>query len=402
MPKLFSGQQEVKTQDTSTATSRRINTQLLRQQLDLAKLQLEQSRRAVGGQKGREKETRGLLKENIRLLRDELKLQRRDRSGLEGVAGAEQVAERLPGEFKDLFRQLDTLQSDVKRGRTASAADKALIQKAANEAIEAGLIDIERFQTEGLEEIRNVLAPSRGLRPGDSPIIDRGGLIVREGTRQAGQLVSGLRSQQAQQTLLFPLARRAADLSAIGLQAEFLSGQQGFQAALRDRAFQNRLLLGSALGDINFQVAQQGIGLASGIPAQVAGTLAAIAASRGQSQTSTNPAAGLSAAGSLAGGLGGLLQGFSLISSRILKDPVCPVDVEALADRVKLLQLDMWRWKFGGDHSAHCGPYAEDMRDLFGVGDGKAFPVYDAIGILFALVKAIDLRLGRLDEALRG
>lgn len=337
----------------------------------------------------------GLLQQNIAQLRAALEEGPARGAGREEAPGAEVVAAALPGSLASLFDQIGGVAEDVTRGPTASPEDELLIREAANRAIEAGLIDIERFQTEGLEQVRNVLAPARGLRPGDSPIVDRGGQIVREATRQAGQLISGVRGAEAQNLLQFPLQRRASDLSAVGLQVDALGGFQEFQRSLRDNAFRNRLLLGSALGDIALNVSQQGIGLATGIPANVSGTLASIAASQPQVSSTRAPfnvGTGLANIGAAAGGIGGLLQGISLVSSREFKERIAPLDIGPLLSRVKLLSCDQWRWRTG-DGSTHCGPYAEEMKELFGIGDGRSFPIYDAIGVLFALIKALSKRV---------
>ena len=336
-----------------------------------------------------------LRTEQIRFLRSELRTAREDPTGRAGVPGAREVARQLPGEFRDLFSQLDTLQGDVSRGRTASPEDARLIQGAADQAIQAGLIDVSRFTEQSIADLIERVTPARGLRPGDSPIIDRGGEIVAEGTRQAGQLISGIRGQQAQQMLQFPLQRRAADLSSVGLQVETLGGLQDFQRVLRDNAFLNRMRLGAGLGDIGTQQQSFGLGLATGVPVNLSGTLASIASAQGQTTSGSQSGSfgqGLANIGALAGGAGALLTGINLVSSIALKEPIGPLDTEALRSKVKLLRCQRWHWKVG-DPNTHCGPYAEDMHELFGVGNGKAFPIYDAIGVLFALIKALDAKL---------
>ena len=79
-----------------------------------------------------------------------------------------------------------------------TAADATrMFEDAANAAIRAGEADIERFTQLGLEQIRDTLAPSRGLRPEDSPILGFGNEVLREGQFQQGQRVRGVRSAQA-------------------------------------------------------------------------------------------------------------------------------------------------------------------------------------------------------------
>ncbi len=54
-------------------------------------------------------------------------------------------------------------------------------------------------------------------------------------------------------------------------------------------------------------------------------------------------------------------------------------------------------WRYKGDDTVHVGPYAEDFRDAFGLGDGKEIAVVDAIGILMAAVKGLIHRTEALD-----
>lgn len=139
---------------------------------------------------------------------------------------------------------LDALRGDVNQSRVD-------IERAAENALRLGESDIARFQQQGLEGIRDVLAPSRGLRPGDSPILAAGGNIVEEALRQQGQLVRSVRGQEAAALSSLPFERGAATLD--------------FQQALAQQAFQNRLALTGEVGRL-------GVGLDPG--QNVAGALA--------------------------------------------------------------------------------------------------------------------------------
>ena len=211
----------------------------------------------------------------------------------------------------DFEAQFAKVQDDLLRGATASAEDAAQIDALAEEAISAGMIDIERFQEQGLESIRNVLAPARGLRPEDSPIIDRGGEIVQEGARQFGQLSANVRGQAAAQKLAFPLQRRAADLAGLGAQFGAATGLADFQKSLRDTAFQNRLALGGFLGEFDLAKKNLAIGAGSGIPVNLSGTLASIAGAQGQKVTQSGSLSqGIGNISSILGGAGSLITGF--------------------------------------------------------------------------------------------
>lgn len=115
--------------------------------------------------------------------------------------------------------------------------EEKLIAQAASLGFQQGASDIDAATKQGLQLLRQELAPSRGLRSTDTPILDRGGNIVSEGVRQKGQLNLGLQQQAAGARLQFPLQRQA------------------FQEQLRNQAFQNRLALSGQAG-------QLGLGLA--------------------------------------------------------------------------------------------------------------------------------------------
>jgi hypothetical protein len=191
--------------------------------------------------------------------------------------------------------------------------------------------------------------------------------------------------------LQFPLQRRAADLTAIGFQGEQLESMRAFQSGLRQQAFANRMAIGGQLGNLSLAPTQLGLGVASGIPVDVRGTLSSIAGAQGQTQTTS----GIDTTALLGAGLQAGAMGLALASSREVKAPIAPLDGEALMARVKLLSTDRWRYKQSEDHTTHCGLYAEEMRELLGIGNGESITFQDAfdlIGVLFALVKELAKR----------
>ncbi len=98
----------------------------------------------------------------------------------------------------------------------ASPEQVRLIGEAADRALTAGVSDIDRFTQEAAEGVRGGEAAARGLRPSDSPIIDRTSDIFEEGLRTKAQLSSQIRAQQAQQTLDIPLAAQGIANQAAG------------------------------------------------------------------------------------------------------------------------------------------------------------------------------------------
>ena len=236
-------------------------------------------------------------------------------------------------------------------GQISSDYETGLINQAIEMALASGTSDINTAFQESLDILKQNLAPSLGLRPGDTPILDRGGKLALEASRQKTQLSRGLRGQQAQ-----------------------------FLQDLEQRSFSNRAqLLGAIQGG--------GLGLAG--MGGSGNTLAALTSGR-INQQSTSGFDPFKAAG----GIGGLLYGASLFSSKDYKNRINPVDVFDVLDGLKKLTIDKWTYK--GDTIAHIGPYAEDFRELFGVGDGKTIHPIDVIGVALASLKAIAIQMEEL------
>ena len=251
-------------------------------------------------------------------------------------------------------------------GQVSSDYETGLINQAIEMALASGKSDIDTAFQESLDILKQNLAPSLGLRPGDTPIIDRGGKLALEATRQKSQLSRGLRGQQAQ-----------------------------FLQDLEQRSFANRAqLLGAIQGG--------GLGLAG--LGGAGNTLGALTAGRtAQSSTSGfNPY-------QAAGGIGSLLYGASLFSNPITatgsgvlgaglgfsskeyKNRIGSVDIFKVLEGLK--KLTIHKWKYKGDTIEHLGPYAEDFKELFGVGDGKTIHIIDVMGVALASLKAMVLTM---------
>ncbi len=205
--------------------------------------------------------------------------------------------------FEAFEEELLQLQLEaIRRGGAATEEQKRLINEATEGALASGETDIERFTTDTTRRLREELSTSFGLRPSDSPILDRASLIGTEATRQFGQLSSGLRTAQAQAELDFPLATQQV----LGAQAQFQQGLsqsvQEFNQQLRDAAFINRLNLTNSQGRL-------GLGLATGIPGNPSQAISALAGLRGR-QTTTTTSPGF---GEIAGGIGGFLTGLGAV-----------------------------------------------------------------------------------------
>jgi hypothetical protein len=78
---------------------------------------------------------------------------------------------------------------------------------------------------------------------------------------------------------------------------------------------------------------------------------------------------------------------YYVISSKAVKEAKRPVSTPEMLAAMKDLPIE--RWKYIDRKEDHIGPYAEDFRERFGVGDGKTIDVIDAVGVLMASVKAL-------------
>lgn len=132
----------------------------------------------------------------------------------------------------------------MKSGYAATDEQKALIDEYTNLAIEQGKSDISSFLTESTEDMRDILAPSRGFRASDAPIMDAAGRVQREATRQFAQMSKGLREEGVRAKLQHPLAVASLANQASQFQQQLASGTSQFQDQLAMSAQQNRAQLG--------------------------------------------------------------------------------------------------------------------------------------------------------------
>lgn len=103
---------------------------------------------------------------------------------------------------------------------------------------------------------------------------------------------------------------------------------------------------------------------------------------------------GLGGLGSVLGGIGSIASAFS---SREFKDKIGMPSKEAILESVKQLDVDLWRYK--DIDRTHLGPYAEDFKEAFGVGDGKTINLIDMMGVLFVAVQTLSKQVEDLKRA---
>ena len=196
--------------------------------------------------------------------------------GLEERLRLQEAERGLETGARDELReiQLETLRS----GGQATAEDTRLIEEARGAALRRGESDIDRSLRSSLETLREELAPQLGLRPSDSPILDRGARVAEEATRQKGQLVATLDAQAAEAQLRFPVERQALVSEATRRGQEFEESVTRFQQQLREQAAINRLSLTAGLP-------APGLNLAQASGANV-GSIASATTERGPSSSS--------------------------------------------------------------------------------------------------------------------
>lgn len=89
-------------------------------------------------------------------------------------------------------------------------------------------------------------------------------------------------------------------------------------------------------------------------------------------------------------------------SSRSFKNADGSIDAIALLAAVEALPVETWHYKeeTGLGTQPHIGPYAEDFRAAFGVGDGVTINPADAIGVCLAAIQALSQKIESLEAQL--
>jgi len=148
----------------------------------------------------------------------------------------------LSQQATDLFSPEALSETETLAGQAGqiTSEEEAMIAQMEKEALALGESDINRRTQEGLGFLKQEVGPSRGLRFGDTPILDRGGRIVGEGIRQQAQLGREIRGRGAEQRLRYPLER------------------QRFQESLRENARRFRLGLAGTAGQLGLGLAGLG------------------------------------------------------------------------------------------------------------------------------------------------
>ena len=212
-----------------------------------------------------------LQKQAFPLAKSQLEYQTALDAAMRGSVTPEQYAAQAKTEFERSQRlggtqeELLNMQLDqLRRGGAATPEQIARINEATQAGITAGGTGIDTAVEEGLNLLREELAPSLGLRSTDTPILDRGGLLTREGLRQKGTLQSNLQAVGATAKLNYPLAVQQLLSSQGQGQQVLIENVKNFQEQLRQQAFQNRLSLTGQSSATGLGLASIGAGGATG------------------------------------------------------------------------------------------------------------------------------------------
>lgn len=148
----------------------------------------------------------------------------------------------------------------LKQGDKATPEQINLINQVTAGAKATGESDIDRATSMALEQLRDDFANASGLRPSDSPILDRAGRIQAEAVRSKGQLSAQLESGAANAKLNFPLMATSVLSGAGTVQQQFSQQVAQFQQQLREQAFQNRMGLATQFQNTGLNLANVGGG----------------------------------------------------------------------------------------------------------------------------------------------
>ena len=91
-------------------------------------------------------------------------------------------------------------------------------------------------------------------------------------------------------------------------------------------------------------------------------------------------------------------NGVLLTSSREKKTDFKQIDNDSILNELTQLEVSEWRYKHDSYDKRHIGPFAEEFRDRFGLGDGKHISAVDLDGVSLAAIKALANRNKHLEQ----
>lgn len=198
-------------------------------------------------------------------------------------------------------------------------------------------------------------------------------LYAQQGTSTAAaqqNLGSGLSSILQQLGLGTSQAYNSMGQGLLGQQMNLGNSLASLQSGLGDTLANAALASGQAAASSYLQQGQRFIPLTS---------------------TSSSSGGGI---GDALGGVGSLLGAMKGFSSKILKTDKEKIDAELIVQELQNLPIETWKYIYSD--TKHIGPYAEDFKKAFGVGDGKTISFIDAIGVLMTAVQHLSNKISEI------
>lgn len=276
----------------------------------------------------------------------------------------------------------------LKDNGAATPEQTSMIDEMTRAQTASGTSDIRAQASDTLKQLRDETTTSLGLRPTDSPIQDRADLIGKEATRQIGQLTNTMAATNASAKLNFPLA--------VG---QLQNSTAQVAAGLQNSALSNRLMLTQGLGSAAGGGLGQFASFVTGFNPNVAGAIGGLSGYGTKTGSGTQSDSTLTQIGQavkIAGSVASMAGG---MSSEYLKEELAKLTADDEAEILnEILDLPIQRWRYKWDEEPHIGPYAEELKDTIGIGDGFRINFIDAIGTLFAAVKALGRAHARIND----
>lgn len=89
---------------------------------------------------------------------------------------------------------------------------------------------------------------------------------------------------------------------------------------------------------------------------------------------------------------------WSSISDKSKKENYTQIDHDDILERISRMPVEKWQYIAEGSKAKHIGPYAQDFKTLFGLGDSdKTISTIDADGVLFSGIKGLYSKVKKLE-----
>ena len=295
-----------------------------------------------------------------------------------GLTGSDSITDKFFG---------DNIPNELKNPRLTSFTSPGL--NAAFKSPEQ--LELERSQgtTDALSGISGAFKTQAGELGALKPLVEPGfGRLTQAGinaVRDARRASMGDLRQNLARRRVLGSSFGADDISRTN--AEFAKKENEFasQAFTQELALSNELINQKAIASANeFLTSLKQVNIESNMATQLASGVTSVLSNN------ANAMAGMTNSGSssLMSAVGAGIGAYAAMCSRDFKVNKRPV--ASILPRISMLPVEAWEYdeRFD-DNQTHIGPYAEDFKELFGVGDGRVINYMDAIGVLFLGMKEL-------------